>query len=371
MDRFQKILGNHHKYAQEWKEKTGGKVLGYLASYFTEELVYAAGVLPVRILSGRDNDGISQRYLYGQYCPTSLGLLAQGLKGNYDYLDGIGHAECCMCNRGCFSSWRLHVPAGRRYSHYVSMPSYVDQPGVNLLVRAELSAFKEELEEWTGTPVTDKAIDHAIEVYNTNRALMRQIYELRRSDNPPVSGTEAMAMTLSSQIMDKEEHNELLKDVLQKLGGYKGGNNTGPRLMFTGSEISDTGLIRLIESAGATVVIDWLCNGMSYIWNQIIPREDRLMAVAQYYLDKPRCPMKDVTLRRRPVEYAKLSKDYSVDGVIYATQKFSYPHHYDRHPVEELMKERMLPVHNLEYTDTVPAIELRDRMEAFIGTLRK
>ena len=371
MDTFREILDNHHEYARQWRQRTEGKVLGYLAPYFTEELVYAAGVLPVRILSRRDNDGIAQRYLYGQFCPTTLGLLAQGLKGAYDYLDGVGHAECCMCNRACFSSWLLHVPAAQKYNHYISIPAYVDQPGADDLVRAELSVFRKELEEWTGRTITDEALDRAIEVYNTNRRLTRQLYELRRNDSPPVSGAEVMEITLAGQVMDKAEHNVLLEEVLRSLDGNGVTNSSGPRLMFLGSEVSDTGLFEAIESAGATIVIDGLCNGMSYIWNTVIPQPDRLMAIARYYLDKPRCPMKDVTLRRRPVELINLATDYRVEGVIYATQKFSYPHHYDRPPIEALLKERWLPVHNLEYSDTVPAAETRDRIEAFLDTIRR
>jgi len=370
MERFQKLLEDPHKYAKEWKAKTGGKVLGYFCHYFPEELVYAAGVLPVRILSQPDNDGISQRYLYGHFCPTSLGILAEGLKGNYDYLEGMGHAECCMSVRGAYASWRLHVP--HEYEHFVAMPSYVDNHGAKKLLRAEMSAFKKELEEWIGKTITDEALDHAIDVYNTSRSLIRQIYELRRADEPPVSGAEAFEMILSSQIMDKEEHNKLLKDAISKLPQHKAANNSGPRLMLLGSEISDTKLVRLIESLGATIVIDGLCNGSSYIWTNIIPQEDRLLAITQRYLDKePRCPMKDIRYRRRPAQLMGLAVDYNVQGVIYAIDKFCHPHQFDRPPIEKALRERYIAFHNIEYDGTIPTLEFQTRIEAFVDTLRR
>ena len=37
MERFQKLLEDPHKYAKEWKARTGGKVLGYFSDYFPEE----------------------------------------------------------------------------------------------------------------------------------------------------------------------------------------------------------------------------------------------------------------------------------------------------------------------------------------------
>ncbi len=368
MERFQKLLEDPHKYAKDWKAKTGGKVLGYFCHYFPEELVYAAGVLPVRILSKPDNDGISQRYLYQHFCPNTRGILAEGLKGNYDYLDGVGHAECCMVVRGAVACWREYVPTP--YQYFVAMPSHLEHPGAKTYLRAEISAFKKDLEEWTDKNIPEEALDHAIEVYNTSRSLMRQVYELRRADNPKVSGAEAFEMILSSQIMDKEEHNKLLKDAINKLSQRKEMNNTGPRLMLLGSEISDTSLVRLIESTGATIVIDVLCNGSSYIWNNVIPQEDRFLAIAQRYLDKPRCPVKDTTFRRRVSHIMGLAGDYNVQGAIYAIQKFCDPHQFDRPPIEEAFKRRFIPIHNIEYDGTFPLMEFQTRIEAFIDTFR-
>ncbi|MFC2021305.1 2-hydroxyacyl-CoA dehydratase subunit D, partial [Chloroflexota bacterium] len=357
------------RYAKEWKKKTGGKVLGYFCHYFPEELVYAAGVLPIRVISEYDNDGISRRYLYDHFCGHSLGLLAQGLKGNYDFLDGIGYAECCMAIRGAVASWWSHVPTN--YKHFVSMPMHVDHPSAKTFLRTELSAFKRELEEWTGKPITDKDLDHAIDVYNTSRSLMRQVYELRRLDNTKVSGTEAFDMIASSQTMDKEEHNKLLKDALSKLPKRKVPDNNRARIMLLGSEISETSLVRLIESMGATVVADFLCNGSNYIWNNVIPQDDLLMAIAERYLDRLRCPMKDTVNRRRPRQIMDLALDYNVQGVVYAIQRFCHPHQWDRHLIEEAFKEKLIPLHNIEYDGSIPMMEFQTRIEAFIDTVRK
>lgn len=369
MERFQEMLENPHQYAKEWKAKTGGKVIGYFSQYFPEELVYAAGVLPVRILSQPDIEGISQRYLYGAFCPYTLGILAQGLKGNYDYLDGIGHAESCMPVRGAVANWWDLLPTP--YKYYIAMPSQLDEPSVRAMLYAELTAFKKDIENWTGKTITNAALDHAIDVYNTNRSLMRQVYELRRLDNPPVSGTEAFEMVMSSQIMDKAEHNRLLKNAIKKLGQRKETNNTGPRLMLLGSELSDTRLVRLIESTGATIVIDRLCDGSNYFWNNVIPQEDRLLALTFRYLDKPRSPVKDESFRRRVNDIVALAIDYNVQGVVYAIERFCFPHQQDRPPIEKAFKQRLIPIHNIEYDGTVAAGELQTRIEAFVDMLRK
>lgn len=367
MERFQTLLEDPHKHAKDWKQKTGGKVIGYFSHYFPEEIVYAAGILPVSILSKPDIEGISQRYLYNAFCPYSLGVLAQGLKGEYDYLDGIVHVESCMPIRGAVANWWDRLPVS--FKHYIAMPSQLDEPSAKDLMYSELKAFKRYIEDWTGKEITDGSLDHAIDVYNTNRILMRQVYELRRLNNPVVSGSEAMAMVLSSQVMDKEEHNKLLREAIDKLETRQQGFS-GPRLMLLGSEITDTGLVDLIESLGATVVVDRVCNGSNYFWNTVIPQNDRVLALAFRYMDKPRHPVKDESFRRRVNEIVALAIDYNVQGVVYAVERFCFPHQQDRPAVEKMFKNRLIPIHEIEHDGTIHEGEYRDRFEAFIESIK-
>ena len=367
MERFQRLLEDPHKYAKDWKQKTGGKVIGYFSHYFPEEIAYAAGILPVSIFSKPDIEGISQRYLYNAFCPYSLGVLAQGLKGEYDYLDGIAHVESCMPIRGAVANWwdLLNVS----FKHYMAMPSQLDEPSAKDLMYSELKAFKRYIEDWTGKEITDESLDHAIDIYNTNRILMRQVYELRRLDNPIVSGSEAMAMVLSSQIMDKEEHNKLLRDAIDQLETRQEGFS-GPRLMLLGSEITDTSLVDLIESLGATVVVDRVCNGSNYFWNTVIPQNDRILALSFRYMDKPRHPVKDESFRRRVNEIVALAIDYNVQGVVYAIERFCFPHQQDRPAVEKMFKGRLIPIHEIEHDGTIHEGEFRNRFEAFIDSIK-
>ena len=46
MDKFKKMIADRHEYAKAWKERTGGKVIGWTEPYFPEEIAYAAGMLP-------------------------------------------------------------------------------------------------------------------------------------------------------------------------------------------------------------------------------------------------------------------------------------------------------------------------------------
>ena len=70
-------------------QRTGGKVIGYFCTYVPEEILHAAGVLPVRILGSHEPQDVTEPHIFGMYCPFCRDCLAQGLQGRYDYLDGI------------------------------------------------------------------------------------------------------------------------------------------------------------------------------------------------------------------------------------------------------------------------------------------
>jgi benzoyl-CoA reductase subunit C len=367
MERLEEILKNRHEYARAWKKRTGGKVLGYYEPYMPEELVYAAGILPVRLLACHEPDDVTDRQMYAN-CACSRDILNQFVKGRYDYIDGLINAEGCQWLLNSFQTTLNIRPT--LFNHYIFVPDYVDGRTSKDVMHSELKVFQKALEKWTGQPVNDHALDHAIEVYNLNRRLMRQVYELRRADDPVILGSEAMEMVLASQVMDKEEMNVILQDAIAKLALRKPLISNGVRLMLVGSETSDAALEKLVETLGANIVIDELCTGSCYFWNEVVPQADRLMAISRRYLDRPHCALKDNNWRRRPAHIHRLYEDYQAQGVIIAKQIYCHPHGSDNWMAWKFLRERNIPFHYFERDTTLPYEETRLRMEAFINLIK-
>jgi len=58
LERCHEVVTGRHAYAQQWKERTGGKVVGYFCTYVPEERLLAAGILPVRVLARDDRTAV-------------------------------------------------------------------------------------------------------------------------------------------------------------------------------------------------------------------------------------------------------------------------------------------------------------------------
>jgi benzoyl-CoA reductase subunit C len=368
INKFQQIVRERHRVAQEWKDKTGRKVMGYFCTYVPEEIIYAAGILPVRVIGGHEPQDVTEPYIFNMYCPFSRDCLAQGLKGRYHYLDGIITAHSCLHIRQTFASWARHIPIA--FSHYLFMPAHVRSPAAQECLIGELNRLKDSLEKWTGNYISEQDLDHAINIYNTNRRLLKKLYELRKAPTPPISGAEVMEIVLSSMFMDKAEHNHLLEQFLHELSPSTNQEVSVTRLMLIGSENDDIEFVRLIESLGARVVIDDHCTGTRYFWNEVIPTEDRLKSIADRYLNRPPCPLKDLVERDRFSFIMNLAKDYQIQGVFFLQQKFCDPHEFDNPPLVSLFKENQIPTLFLELDTTVPAGQFRTRIEAFLELLQ-
>ncbi|TET61663.1 MAG: benzoyl-CoA reductase, bzd-type, subunit N [Promethearchaeota archaeon] len=368
-EKFKEWYENRHEYAKKWKERTGGKVIGTFCTYVPEEILYAADILPVRILGSHEPQDVSEPHIFAMFCPFCRDCLAQGLKGRYDYLDGITIAQSCLHIRQTFTSWDLHIPVDFKY--YLPHPMHVQSPQAVPYLIEELKEFKKAVEEWTGKEITDKDLKRGIEIMNTNRRLLQQVYELRKKTNPPLTGLEAMLMVVSSQMVDKREHNKALEELLQKLPS-RSLDEPGERLMILGSEDDDTEFIAMVEDLGARIVIDEHCTGTRYFYEEVNTNGDALSSIAERYVKRVPCPSKDWPERTRLDHIVKLAKEYDVQGAIVMQMKFCDPHELDTPAIKEALENDVgIPTIFLEFDVTVPIGQFKTRIEAFLEILRE
>jgi len=366
---FRQWREHRHDYAKQWKARTGGKVLGYFCTYVPEEILYAGGVLPVRILGTHEPQDVTEPYIFGMYCPFCRDCLAQGLKGRFDYLDGIMIAQSCLHIRQAFTSWQKHVPVP--FSYYLPMPNHLQSPRAYPYLTGELRSFKAAVERWLDTTISESQLDQAIKTHNTSRQLLQRLYALLRQDPPPIRGEEVMEIVLSSQMVDKEEHNRTLAARLAELQNPAQSPPPGIRLMIIGSEDDDVEFIRMVESLGATFVVDEHCTGSRYFWNEVKPSGNHLEALAARYIERPPCPSKDWPQRTRLPHIVKLAKDFGVRGAILVQQKFCDPHELDTPAIMQTLEKEGIPSLFLEFDVTVPVGQFKTRCEAFLEMLRE
>jgi benzoyl-CoA reductase subunit C len=130
------------------------KVFGWLCSYVPEELIYAAGALPVRITGSQSEtectDGTA--YLSNVSCSFSRSCFQMALGGEYNHLDGIIGGSTCDGARRLFDAWRRYIKTP--FCQIISIPRKYTTTTLELYY-SELLALKTQLEKYLGINISD------------------------------------------------------------------------------------------------------------------------------------------------------------------------------------------------------------------------
>jgi bzd-type benzoyl-CoA reductase N subunit len=347
----------------------GKKVFGWLCTYVPEEVIHAASILSVRITGHAQETELDDgnAYLYINNCSFSRSCLQMGLRGEYDYLDGIIAGSTCDGARRLFDLWHyyLEIP----FYHILTVPrKYTER--AHKLYYEQVVIFKENLEKHLNLTITDKALTKSISIFNDSRELLKQLYQFRKLDNPPITGAEIMEVLNASQRMPKEQFNEYLRELLDELAKSEGNLKSRARLMVTGSVMNNPEFIRSIEDLGGMVVTDELCTSTRY-WSDPVVLENRppLEAISRRYLNNFPCA-RMVPSDERFDRILKLVEDYRVDGVISQIIRYCVPYAHDLPLLTERLKKAGIPTLALDVEyGTSGSGQISTRVQAFLEML--
>ncbi|MBE0480988.1 MAG: 2-hydroxyacyl-CoA dehydratase [Dehalococcoidia bacterium] len=345
---FYQAYKNRHRLAEEWK-RTGERILGYFCNFTPEEIIYAAGFIPVRIRGTAENISLADAHMPSFCCSYMRGALDQALKGRYSYLDGMVFPKTCDMPRALYGIWKRHVKLP--FYYFLPLPGMHTDEAVDFTAH-ELGLFRESLESFTGSKIGETSLRRSIDLYNENRRLMGEIYRLGLSENPPLSGSEMFGIEVAGLIMPKGEHNSMLLKLLGRLPEEKASSGEeGARLLIAGNNFENIELLQAVEECGGRVVINDLDTGSRYYGARVDNDADPLKAIARRYLREVKCPCKH-TAGARLDRILGLARSYRVRGVIMLVQKYCDTHLYDRPWIEARLREEGYPVLSVDHSDT-------------------
>ncbi|UCG84333.1 MAG: 2-hydroxyacyl-CoA dehydratase, partial [Dehalococcoidia bacterium] len=228
------------------------------------------------------------------------------------------------------------------------------------------------MQQHFGVEITEARLWEAIKLHNQARGLLRKLYDLRKSEKPPITGAEALAVTVASTAMPKQDFVELLHELVDDLAGADGAVNHRARLMILGSILDDPAYIKVIEDQGGLVVTDSLCFGSRLFWKDVPEGTgDPLNALAQYYVaDRPSCPRVFGLYEKRIDYITSMVRDFNVDGVILERLAFCDLWGFEQFSIFNDFKESGIPLLMLDREYTLGAVgQLRTRVQAFLETM--
>jgi benzoyl-CoA reductase subunit C len=360
---FTELAGGHIDMIKAARSGGDRLTVGTMCSYVPVEILHSFGINPVRIWGQADDlreaDGLMQSYI----CPPVRHLLAMGLEGRYDFLDGIVHCYTCDATCGLYNIWVRNLQP--EFSHLISLP-YLSIDESRQYALAEFEVLIEKLEALTGRGFSAAGLERSIAIYNEERSLMREVYRLKASGQP-VSYTEIYSMNVCSQVLPVELMVERLNAYVEEARRSEPEKDGGRRFLLSGSVITDEPLVAFIEGRGASIVADDTCLGLRVLEGQVAPGP-ALESLAAYYLTRPPCASR-ADFPARGSHLLETIAYFDVDAVLFVHQKFCDPHLSDHPFLKKALDEAGIPSTQVELEGEGFTGQVRTRIESFLEVL--
>lgn len=352
---------------RQWKQG-GGKVVGFLCLYTPEELIHAAGLLPLRITGDSREMELSSAnaHLYLYTCSFVRTCLELAQQGDFSYLDGYVAAATCDPIRRLTDVWRQYLPVP--VIQELTVPRKFTEVAHDLYL-SQIKGLKEALEHHFGVTISNERLRNSTRLYNRTRALLRELYEMKKADHPPLSGAETLEVMNAACRMPREQYNQLLERLIAELR-QSGRQVTGRyRLLVNGSMLNNPDFIRGIEDLGGLVVVDELCCGIRYWSDPVVENLPLLEALSTRYLNKFPCA-RMYPNKERFRRVLQLVRDYRVEGVVSQIIRYCAQYSRDKPLLREKLEAAHVPVLELDVECGMGATaQIRTRVQAFLEML--
>jgi benzoyl-CoA reductase subunit C len=347
-----------------WRDR-GGKVVGHYQVYFPEEIAHAAGMLPVKICGARIEARTAEARFGSYLCSILKTSLELALSGRLE-LDLFVSHPICDAARNLAAIWGRNTPTP---SHILYLPQNAASPAAVGYLRDEYDRIRRVIEEIGGRAVTDDDLRRSIAIFNENRRLLRQLYELRRETPWRLSVAESYVLVAAGGVMPREEHNALLARALALLETRDAMPQDRMRIVFDGGfcEQPPLDLLRTIGDF-CYVVDDDLLIGLRWILSDVDASGDPLAGLARAYVDQssfspvqrdPRKPKEHMLLERIRAARA--------DAAILSAAKMCEPGLDEQVAYTRMLEREGIPYFVTEFEERMSSFEhLQMQLETFV-----
>jgi len=341
--------------------------IGFFCPYVPEELIYAAGGHPFRLMGTPIKISHAQAHLPPYCCHLVKSSLESLLQEELHFLKGMVFTHSCDSMLGLSDIWVLQ----RRTPFYfnLAIPTHLDSERSRPYLKAEIERFKDFLDSHVGK-ISTQNLKASIRLFNHIRESQKELYHRRSRDASHLPGKEFAQIIRSGYLMDRSRYLELLEELLGALEEKSDGNKDRVPIYVTGNMTHSDTWFSLIEETGALIVRDDLCSGARTFRLAVREDLDPIEALTERYFNSYFCPTKYRGAQAHQETLLKDVQDSGAKGVIFLLYKYCEAHFFDYPDLKVSLESKGIPTLLLEVEDPTYSIgQLKIRIQAFIEML--
>lgn len=345
--------------------------IGYFPVYFPEEIAHAGGLVPQALLGGGNTLDVrhADARIGSFVCSICRSTTELGITGNLSSLSAFFTQPICDVAKHMAGIWNRNFPA--QSAQILDIPQNIGGRGAAQYLRDEYQRLLQHIESLVQHTITEEDLQRSLVVYNQNRRLIRELYDIKAKDPGRLSTTETYLLVRAGTRLAKEEHNELLARALKLLKSRTSLAQDKPRVILLGGfcEQPPLAMLEAIEDA-CSIVDDDLLIGQRWLIDDVPTSGDPLWALATSYIYR--------TLTSS-VQHSSVSKEQALqqmldhsqaEAVILTAAKFCEPGLDDQWLLGKYLKAHQIPHLVLEFEEKMNSFEqMAMQIETFTESL--
>ena len=346
LDEFKVKAATPKQQLAEYKAQ-GKKVVGVLPYYAPEELVYAAGIVPMGIW-GSNTKTISRakEYCATFYCTIAQLALEMLLDGTMDQLDGIITPTICDTLRPMSQNFRVAMGDKMKVIFLAHPQNRFEDFGLQFTID-QYNHVKADLEEIAGKKITDEDIQNAIKVYNKSRAARRAFVELANAHCDVITPTKRSAVLKAFYFMEKPEYTAKLEELNAEPSKLPACDWQGTKVVTSGIICDNPKLLEIFEENNIAIAADDVAHETrSFRVDAAEDEADPMMALAKQFanIDYDVLLYDPASSQNRRGEFvANMVKESGAQGLVLFMQQFCDPEEMEYPYLKKALNDAGIP----------------------------
>lgn len=349
-------------------KETGKKAAGCFYIYTPEELVYAAGMLPVGMWGGPTAGTLSDRYLQGFCCSVIKANTEQALLGKYDFLSAVIITSFCDTLKCTIENWKAALPQLDIIPMIYPQNRKI-QAGRDFM-REELERVKKELERVAGREITGASLEESIEIYDDYRGVMQEFTDVVARQPALLNAGSRHLIIKAAYFMDKKVYTGKIRRLIDEIKKLPEEKTAKKKIILTGLIAEPEGMLDIMTENDMFVIADDLAQESRQFRNIAPKRGDALQRMAERIAMQDGCAFLYDEGKSRGGRIIDMVRKYGADAVIFCQLKFCDPEEFDYPIIKKELEAAGIPCLYLEIEQQMDSLEqLRTRIQSFAEML--
>lgn len=353
---------------RKWAKDAGKKVVGSTIADVPEEIIHAFGFLPVTLIGTQKPLKKAPAKLPDNACSLARSNLELVMSYEGDLFDGFVLPQVCDTTQHLSDIWRINFPD--KYVESFLAPRQADRPSARFWVKEEIERLLSSLSNWTGKSIKDEDLQESVKVFNENKALLSEIYEIKRKNPGAITNKEFFALIKLSMQVDKAEINKSIKkikdslDTKAKAEGYTD-------VIMVGITCDPPEIFDLFDEIKINIAGDSLITGTRYLQGIVPDNGGAIEALTERHFKRGFfSPIHDDVFKNFE-EVKALYKATNAKAIVYVHIEFCESEEYDLPDLKNMIRKEGIPMHvvDTEY-QTTSLSHVRTRLQAFFESLK-